>query len=398
LVEIEKSLQDRVGDLQVQSKLMEVQTKYLFSRLQHEGTLNRLLSESKMLENIRLLSRALFGANECHLSLCESSISPEILTNDVVKIHREIVSLIPTTVAMISCLATESAAVPFLHNQLGDITTQSKVLVNNQLYSKEELLNATVVNARLHPLPEKDISLNMFHHFSNNSQLYLQCLSEGEYRIDNEPAHCSLMKCFKLEEDHVVEANGQTLRSHMLVQKSHHVRTQWLNSFTFSNVDKLDIPPPEQFTFLHPSLESVFLTPAGQIHVANTSYVCTTIFVIILLAVSFCCYKSPACRNGFITRITALKERAYIKLTSKEYREKRELEDLNNKVNTNWQQISNMEALIAKKTALLASRQAPSHPPTAPLDTPDIAQADVHASPARSSSTVTLKSQVVHKK
>ena len=94
-------------------------------------------------------------------------------------------------------------------------------------------------------------------------------------------------------------------------------------------------------------------------------------------------------------------------MTSKEYREKRELKDLNNKVNTNWQQISNMEALIAKKTALLASRQAPSHPPTAlssshpptaPLDTPDIAQADVHASPARSSSTVTLKSQVVHKK
>ena len=51
-----------------------------------------------------------------------------------------------------------------------------------------------------------DISLNMFHHFSNNSQLYLQCLSEGEYRIDNQPAHCSLMKYFKLEEDHVIEA------------------------------------------------------------------------------------------------------------------------------------------------------------------------------------------------
>ena len=407
LVEIEAKLQDRVGDLQVQSKLMEVQTKYLLNRLQHEGTLNRLLTESKMLENIRLLSRSLFGANECHLSLCESSISPEILSNDVVKIHREIVSLVPTTMAMISCLATKSAAIPFLHNQLGDITTQSKVLVNNQLYSSLELLNATVVNERLHPLPEKDISLNMFHHFSNNSQLYLQCLSEGEYRIDNEPAHCSLMKCFKLEENHVIEANGQTLRSHMLVQKSHHVRTQWLNSFTFSNVDKLDIPPPEQFTFLHPSLESIFLTPAGQVHIAHTSYFFTIIFIIIFLGVSFCCYKSPACRNGFVSRITTLKEKAYITLTSKEYRENKELEDLNNKVNTNWQQISNMEALIQKKTALLAARQVPSHPPTAlsssnspsaPIDTPDIAQADVHVTPIRSSSTTTLKQQVIHKK
>ena len=99
-------------------------------------------------------------------------------------------------------------------------------------------------------------------------------------------------------------------------------------------------------------------------------------------------------------------------MTSEEYREKKELEDLNNKVNTNWQQISNMEALIQKKTALLAARQVPSHPPTAlssshspsaPLDTPDIAQADVHVSPVhvspvKSSSTTTLKSQVVHKK
>ena len=84
-------------------------------------------------------------------------------------------------------------------------------------------------------------------------------------------------------------------------------------------------------------------------------------------------------------------------MTSKEFREKRELKNLNDKVNTNWQQITNMEALIAKKTALLASRQAPSPPPSAPLDTPDIAQADVHAVPARSSSTVTLKSQVVHR-
>ena len=177
-------------------------------------------------------------------------------------------------------------------------------------------------------------------------------------------------------------------------------------------MDKLDIPPPEQFTFLHPSLESIFLTPAGQVHIANTSYFFTIILIIILLGVSFCCYKSPACRNGFVSRITTLKEKAYITLTSKEYREKKELEDLNNKVNTNWQQISNMEALIQKKTALLAARQAPSPPPTAlssshapsaPIDTPDIAQADVHVTPAnvtpvRSSSTTTLKTQVVHKK
>ena len=408
LIEIEAKLQDRVGDLQVQSKLMEIQTMYVLNRLQHEGTLNRLLAESKMLENIKLLGRALFGANECHLSLCESSISPEILPNDIVKIHREIVNLVPTTMAAISCLATRSGAVSFLHNQLGDITTQSKVLVDKQLFSSMELLNTTVVNEKLHPIPKQDISLDMFHHYQKKNQIYLQCLVEGDYRLNNEPAHCSPMKCFKLEENHVVEANGQTLRSHMLVQKSHHVKTQWLNDFTFSNVDKLDIPPPEQFTFLHPSIESIFLTPAGEIHIEHTSYFFTIFFIIVFLGVSFCCYKSPACRNGFISKIKNLKEKAYVTVTSKEYRENKELEDLNEKVNTNWQQISNMEALIQKKTALLAARQnqshAPpaqssSHAPSAPLEDPDsIAQADVHVTPGRSSSATTLKQQVVHKK
>ena len=258
-------------------------------------------------------------------------------------------------------------------------------------------MNISIVNAVLHPLREEDISLGLFHHYSNDSQIFLQCLKEGSYKIDGELSHCSPMKFFKLEESHVLEANNQILRSQMLVQRSHHVKTQWMSSFTFSNVDKDEIPPVAQFTFLHPSLESVFLTPAGQIHVANTSYVFTTAFVIILLAIGFCCYKSPTCRHGFVTRVTALQEKAYVKVTSKEFRDKRELKSLNDKVNTNWVQINNMEALIAKKTALLASRQAPSPPASAPLDSPDTATADIHAAPARSSSSVTLKSQHVHR-
>ena len=95
-------------------------------------------------------------------------------------------------------------------------------------------------------------------------------------------------------------------------------------------------------------------------------------------------------------------------MTSREYRENKELEDLNEKVNTNWQQISNMEALIQKKTQLLAARQAQSlppaapstsHAPSAPVDDPDsIARVDVHVSPVRSTSATTLQKQVVNKK
>ena len=84
LAEIEARLQDRVADLQVETRLMDIKTNFLISRLQHENTLARLLTESKMMDNIKLLARALLGINECHLSLCESSIAPEVLPNDVI--------------------------------------------------------------------------------------------------------------------------------------------------------------------------------------------------------------------------------------------------------------------------------------------------------------------------
>ena len=112
----------------------------------------------------------------------------------------------------------------------------------------------------------------------------------------------------------------------------------------------------------------------------------------------------------------ALKEKVYFKLTTKEYREEKELAYLNRKVNTNMQQISNMEALIQKKTALLAARQASPPPPTglasphapsaplapphtssASIDTPDTIQADVHVPPIMSNSTTTSRT-MVHKK
>ena len=80
---------------------------------------------------------------------------------------------------------------------------------------------------------------------------------------------------------------------------------------------------------------------------------------------------------------------------------------MNTKVNTNFQQIADMEALIQKKTALLAARQnaslalSSSNSPSAPSDTEDTAQAvqvDVHVTPTKSGSITGLKHLGVKKK
>ena len=64
LAQIEQTLQDQIADLQVFVRLQNIKTHYLFSRIQHEIALHRLLQESKLVQNLRLLTRSLFGSNE----------------------------------------------------------------------------------------------------------------------------------------------------------------------------------------------------------------------------------------------------------------------------------------------------------------------------------------------
>ena len=400
LAQIEQTLQDQIADLQLFVRLQNIRTHYLLSRIQHEIALHRLLQESKLVENLHLLTRSLFGSNECHLRACETSISPEQYEEDKVKVHREIVQLLPTEVALVSCLTTLAGSVPVLHNQMADITLNGKFLINGKLFSRESLQNTSAVNIELYPLPSESILLELFHHYSNDSRLFVQCLKQGNFVLNGEQNLCAPLKFFPLNENFVLEANGEILRSQMLVQKSNQIKTSWMSAYTFSNIDKSPLPDIPQFTFLHPSIEQFFLTPAGELHIQNTSYLVSTVFIIITIVIGCCCYRNLAFRNFFITRFTAIKESLYIKLTSENYRLKREHADLNKKVNQNWVDIERMESLISKKAALLArlpanepkNRAAPSAP-SAPLDTPDNrATIEIHPEPSRSHSSATISS------
>ena len=282
---------------------------------------------------------------------------------------------------------------------MADITLNNKFLINGKLFTKESLQNASAINTELYPLQPTDILLELFHHYNNESRIFLQCLKEGDFSLNGEQNFCAPLKFFPLDEDFVIEANNEILRSQMLVQKSNQIKTSWMSSYTFSNIDKSPLPPVPQFTFMHPNLESFFLTPAGELHVQNTSYLISTVIIIIGVVLACCCYKNIAFRNCFIAKFTALKDSLYIKITSEEFRLKREHKDLNKKVNQNWVDIERMESLISKKAALLArlpaepaSRATPSAP-RAPLDTPDKrAPIEIHPEPLRSHSSTTLGS------
>ena len=397
LAQIEQTLQDNIADLSLFVRLQNIKTHYLLSRIQHEIALHRLLQESRLVENLHLLTRALFGSNECHLQACETSISPEQYEEDKVRVHREIVQLLPVKVALVSCLATLAESVPLLHNQMADITLNGKFLINNKLFTRESLQNTSVVNVELYPLPPESILLDLFHHYSNDSRLFVQCLKQGSFNLNGEQNICAPLKFFPLNEDFVLEANGAILRSQMLVQKSNQIKTAWMEKFTFSNIDKTPLPDIPQFTFLHPSIEKFFMTPAGELHIQNTSYVVSTVFIVSAIVIGCCCVKNQGFRNFFITKFNAIKETLYIKMTSENYRLKREHSDLNKKINQNWNDIERMEALISKKAALQAilpanepnNETAPSAPPAAQDNR---ATVEIHPQPSRSHSSATISS------
>ena len=396
LAEIEQTLQEQIADLSLFVRLQNIKTQYLLNRIQHEIALHRILQESKLISNLHLLTRALFGSNECHLRACESSISPEQIEMDKVRIHREIVQLLPVEVALVSCMATVSVSVPLLHDQLADITGNGRFLIESKLYTKESLQNTSVVNAELYPLPPEAILLGLFHHYSNNSQLYVQCLKKGKFQLNEEQNMCSPLKFFPLHENFVLEANGGILRSQMLIQKSNQVKTAWMQEFSFSNIPLRDLPEIPQFTFLHPTVEKFFVTPAGELHVENTSYVVITVVACFCIIMACCCAKNIAFRTFFITKFNDLKTSLYIKMTTEEYRDKKQCDDLNKKINKNWSDIGKMEALIAKKAALQARLPvnsndsiAPSYSstPSAPAPPPSThgrATVEIHHQPSHS--------------
>ena len=139
------------------------------------------------------------------------------------------------------------------------------------------------------------------------------------------------------------------------------------------------------------------MTPAGELHIQHTSYVVSTVFIIIAIIIGCCCIKNLAFRNFFITKFNTIKESLYMKMTSETYRLKREHSDLNKKINQNWTDIERMEALISKKAALqaiLPSNESNNETsPSAPPATQDNrATVKIHPQPSRSHSNATISS------
>ena len=388
LVFVELNLQEQLSELSRFTRLNNIKMEYLMTKLQHEMALHRLLVGSKLDENLNLLERALFGSNHCKLDLCETAISHELLGTKI-KIHREIVTLQPIQLYLISCRAKDATMVPIIHNSLAESTISGSYLIDSQLYTKESLVNASFVNSLLHPLPEAEKLLSVFHPFANYSSLFIQCLKSTAFTLNEKLVQCEILESFSFPEDFEIVYNGKTLKSQKLIEEKHKVKLAWQNDYVFSNIDPKPLPSVPSLTILHPTLERFFFTSAGEVNITHVSYLGSTVFVIIIMIFLCCCWKNDSFRKFFISKTELLINWTYTLMTTETYRLQKETETLDKEIDKSWNELKPMEDVIAKKQELKRKLPVPSQKepsttqeePSAPPLTSSKVSCDVHQEP-----------------
>ena len=288
LAKIELSLQDQLAELTRFSRLTDIKYNYLLIKLQHSNTLHRLLTESKILENLKLLERALFSSNECSLEICEVTISAEGLGTKIL-VHREVLELRPIKKFIVTCQAPSVSLVPSIHNTLAEKTESGSFLIQTKLYSEDNLRNASFVNVEVRVLTTSEKLLETFHHFSKSGINIIQCLESMTFSLNGKMIQCQELQTFHLPEKFELVANGEVLKSQKLVESRQRIEIDWLNDFEFSNIDSRPAEQVPSLTMLHPTLEKFFYTPAGELNTEHVSYVSIGTGLVLLSLFVCCC-------------------------------------------------------------------------------------------------------------
>ena len=351
LANLELGLQDQLSELSRHTRLTHLRLEFAILKIQHESALFRLFTESPLGKNMDLLERALLSSNICSLDLCESAISHQIIGSSI-HIHREIVVLEPVRKFLISCQAKTALLVPHIHNSLAELTVSGQFLIDSQLYSQKDLENSTCVNLQLHVIPETEKLLESFHHFTNHSSFYIQCLAPVSFMLNDQHVQCELLDFFPLPENFVLIFEGKSLRSQKLIQETHKSKTSWMQDYVFSNIDSHQIPENPPFTMLHPQLEAFLFDEAGEIRVDNVSYT-GTVITILIFTICGCCFWKVECFRKFVfAKGELLKNQVYTLFTTQEFRLKREKKGLDKQLDKSFAELKRMEQVIARKTEL----------------------------------------------
>ena len=367
LANLEDKIEDKIAQLNRFTKMNDIKMQYLLVKLQHASAIHRLLTESKLLDNLAILERALFSANQCTIRTCEINISAELIGSKVL-IHREILELKPVMKYLVSCMAVSTTTVPHLHNQLAERTQSGDFLIGTQLYTPEQLSNTSVVNEQARLLTISEKLLGAFHHYQSDGINMIQCLKSLQFTLNGRELDCKPLTKYTLPEEFILQANGEELRSQKLVEARQRVAVGWIREYEFSNIDLLPEDKEPRLTILHPSIERFFYDEAGQLNIQNTSLMGTGMFLLIVTIIVLCCWKITCFREGIFSIIKKTHSTLYELCTTEQFRLKKEKDQLKKKIDKSFTELEEMEDLIRKKKEIhrklpKAQSEQPSAPP-----------------------------------
>ena len=359
LAHLENKLEDKIAQIKRFNHMTDVKFQYLLVKMQHANTIHRLLTESRLLDNLAILERALFSANVCTIRSCEISISAELIGSKVL-VHREILSLKPVMKFLISCQAITPTTVPTLHNALAERTQSGDYLIGTKLYNIQQLSNTTVVNmnARLITVAEK--LLRTFHHYRTNGINIIQCLEDFQFVLNDKTLDCTALVSYTLPENFVLKANHEELHSQKLVEKRQRLAIGWLKQYEFSNIDMFPQEEEPSLTILPPSVERFFYEETGQLKPVPTSLVGTGVFLVTAIIFTLCCWKVPCFREGTFSILRKLQSAMYEMCTTENYRIKQENAQLKKKLEKEYKELEEIEDLMEKKKKI--NRKLPGVP------------------------------------
>ena len=336
LLKSEGKIKSHMIDLELEIVDARNRMEYIIIKLQHLGSINQMLQETRLPEILDLLQRAALHLNICQLSGCETGIHTTS-KNDSIFLHRTLVSLIPVERFLIECRAVSIFKISHYHNSVATKTSMGSYLINTTLVSELDLKNETIVNSEVRTIRNSELHLGVFNIYGHN----LQCLKQIKFYLNGELLACNILDVFPLPQDYVVEYGKRKLAEHKIVRQGQEkVLQTWLGSYSFDNIqNERDLDSDNVVSLIHPSLDDFLFTESGNINIANASIVTGSTVLFGLCCTTMCCCLCKPYRQCTISLCTMMGSILYKGCTTEAYRKKRKKEEQTKKLDKENQEL-----------------------------------------------------------
>ena len=223
---------------------------------------------------------------------------------------------------LITCQAMSSTHISQWHNQLASISGHDTLILKNEMIKISQLDNKSYVNENLRFLNSEEKLLDIFHLFD---QKKLQCLLKAEFILANYQTTCFELQVIQLSDDFSIEYQGQVLSEKHITAHVDLIASTWMDEYQFDNLPRSILQDDDTSQFiLHPILDTLLISPAGNISIEKVSLLTAGTLVFFLLCCSACLYKYKGLRDCLYKTIRLMGTKIYECFTTKSHRTKKE--------------------------------------------------------------------------